>query len=191
MKIDGLKVSKNKLKFTLKDSDYSTANALRRAFITEIPTMAIDEIDIYENTSTMFDEYIAHRIGLIPIITNLKDYDEKSELIFNLNVQGPCIVYSKDLVSKDKKITPVFDSIPIVELAENQVLRLEAKAVIGIAKTHAKFQSCACHYAVQKSNEGNFDFEVESFGNHDAEKLMEMVQKVLLSKIDELEEQIK
>ena len=179
------------MKFTLKDADYASANSLRRIMMSEIPTMAVDEIDFYENTSSMFDEYIAQRIGLIPLTTDLKTYTEKDSAIFTLDAQGPKTVYSGELKGKDPKVTPAIEDIPIMKLAENQSLRLEAKAVLGTGKQHAKYQPCLCSYNSQKTDETKFDFEVESFGNFKPEELLKTAQKILLEKIEELEKQVK
>ena len=46
------------------------ANTLRRIIISEVPTMAIEFVNIIENTSPVHDEYIAHRLGLLPLISN-------------------------------------------------------------------------------------------------------------------------
>lgn len=195
MKIENLKEKKDKLTFTLK-GPVELANAIRRTAMTEIPTMAIDEVDIYENTSSLFDEFIAHRLGMIPITTNLKTYDinskseNKKSVMFTLEIQGPGVFYSKELKSKDSTIKPVYETIPLIELTEKQALRLDAKATLGIAKTHAKFQPCLCYYKEKKPDE-EYEITIENYGNHKSKTLLEETIKILIKKTEELEKQIK
>ncbi|SBS91979.1 DNA-directed RNA polymerase II subunit RPB3, putative (RPB3), partial [Plasmodium ovale curtisi] len=69
-------ISKNEMKFILYNSNTALANALRRIMLSEVPTLAVDIVNVYENTSPFHDEFIAHRIGLIPIDSrNIKSYE--------------------------------------------------------------------------------------------------------------------
>lgn len=146
MKLENFKAKGNGLEFTLKDASVAFANAIRKAILTEIPCMAVDSIDLYENSSVMFDEYVAHRIGMVPIETPKPYVDKPREVIFTLEAEGPKTVYSKEMKSSDPKVKPVYDTMPIIKLGDKQRIRLEAKAIIGKAKDHAKWQAGTAHY---------------------------------------------
>ena len=53
--------------FELTNTDASMANSLRRIMIAEVPTLCIDQVEFLENTTCMQDEFIAHRLGLLPL----------------------------------------------------------------------------------------------------------------------------
>jgi DNA-directed RNA polymerase II subunit RPB3 len=65
--IEILELTNDHIKFVLSKTDASMANSLRRIMIAEVPTLAIDKVTIYQNTSAMFDEFVAHRLGLVPL----------------------------------------------------------------------------------------------------------------------------
>ena len=115
------------LRFKLK-GPLSFSNALRRIMISEVPTYAIEYVYIYENTSSMYDELLAHRLGLIPI--RGKPLSEDEVITFVLNKEGPCTVYSGDLKSETGEVA--FKNIPIVKLKEGQRLKLECEAVCTV-----------------------------------------------------------
>mmetsp|Transcript_2863 Transcript_2863/g.8739 ORF Transcript_2863/g.8739 Transcript_2863/m.8739 type:complete len:341 (+) Transcript_2863:249-1271(+) len=71
IRLDSL--SDYEMKFTLSDSETSFANALRRVIIAEVPTMAIDLVNVEINTSPLFDEFVVHRLGLIPLASHMVD----------------------------------------------------------------------------------------------------------------------
>ncbi|KAJ1963167.1 DNA-directed RNA polymerase core subunit rpc40, partial [Dispira parvispora] len=60
-------VSPNEMEFDLIGCDASLANAFRRILIAEVPTMAIEQVFIMNNTGIVQDEVLAQRLGLIPI----------------------------------------------------------------------------------------------------------------------------
>lgn len=128
-------------------------NALRRVLMSEVPKLAIDKVTFYDNTSALFDEILAHRIGLLPVPTdpstlNLKgqvDADGKPTYLvrYTLTKEGPCTVYSGDLEPEDKKFNIVDPKVPLVDLLEGQRLILEAEAILGDGTQHAKWQVCS------------------------------------------------
>ena len=62
-----LHLSSHEIKFVLSSTDTSVANTLRRIMIAEVPTLCIDLVEFHENSTVLNDEYIAHRLGLIPL----------------------------------------------------------------------------------------------------------------------------
>jgi DNA-directed RNA polymerase I and III subunit RPAC1 len=67
------------MEFDLIGVDASVANALRRIMISEVPTMAIENVYMYNNTSVMHDEILAHRLGLIPIFADAREFEIKQK----------------------------------------------------------------------------------------------------------------
>lgn len=59
--------SQMELEFDMVGIDPSLANAIRRILISEVPSMAIEKVYMYNNTSIIQDEVLAHRLGLIPL----------------------------------------------------------------------------------------------------------------------------
>lgn len=146
-------------KFTLSGVSMSFANMFRRAMISEVPTLAIEDVRIYDNTSVLFDEMLTHRLGLIPLRTDLKRYKLRSECTcegagcpvctatYTLSVEGPKTVYSSDLIPQDPDAAPAEEKIPIIDLVRDQKIVLEAYAIAGTGKEHAKWQpTTACGY---------------------------------------------
>ena len=65
--------------FDVTGVDPPLANALRRILISEIPTMAIELVNVYQNTSVIPDEVLCHRLGLIPILANANEFEYKKD----------------------------------------------------------------------------------------------------------------
>jgi len=146
----------NTIRLIIRGVDVSFMNALRRLILTEIPSMAVDDVVILENSSVLHDEILVHRLGLTPLTTDLDSYNLPEEcpcqsefgcnlcrVALTLNVEaveGTRTVYSGDLVSENPDIRPVSDRISIVKLAQDQKLKLEAYARLGKGKVHAKWQ---------------------------------------------------
>lgn len=158
MKIEVLEMSDRFAKFVLSDASIAFANGLRRAMLAEVPTLAITEVNLYNNTSVLYDEQLGLRLSLIPIKANTDELVPKEECMcddncpacevsMTLSAEGPKMVYSGDFVSSDPEIFPSDENIPIVELKDGQQLFLEALAHVGHGKNHSRWQAgIACGY---------------------------------------------
>jgi len=147
-------ISRGKEKIVFEtDMDESLANSIRRSVL-EIPVLAVDEVEFFKNDSALFDEIIAHRLGLVPLETE-KTFTEiekcsckgkgcsKCLVDLKIKAKGPCTVYSKDLKGKVK---PVYNDIPIVILDKDQELELVARAKLGKGIEHAKYSPGLVYY---------------------------------------------
>jgi len=117
MKINTIQKEKDgKVIFKIDKVSNAFVNMIRREIVEDVPTMAIEEVEFRENDSVLYDEMLAHRIGMIPIATDLKSYImpakckcdgegcARCQLKMTLSVKGPCTVYAKDIISKDPKV---------------------------------------------------------------------------------------
>ncbi|MBI2579782.1 MAG: DNA-directed RNA polymerase subunit D [Candidatus Aenigmarchaeota archaeon] len=157
MKIKIIEKSDSKMRFTLEDSSPAFANALRRIMMNEIPVLAIENVDIEENSSGLFDEMLAHRLGLIPL-TFPEKFNSKEEckcdgrgcsmceVTLVLDKTGPCTVLASDMKSTNDDVRSFDGNIPIAELLDGQKIRLEATANLGRGTQHMKWQSSVVGY---------------------------------------------
>jgi DNA-directed RNA polymerase subunit D len=180
--VSNAKEKGGELSFTITLPHVSYANAIRRFGLGQIPTYAIDKVVMYENSSAFFDEFIANRIGLIPIISPEK---ETAEVMFTLNAEGPMVIPSSMLESSNPNVNIANGKIPLVELDPKQIIRLEGIAVKGVGRTHAKFQPGIVAYEYEE--EGEYNFKVESFGQMSNDEIVKRTIKVLIEKCKELE----
>ncbi|MBT7903346.1 DNA-directed RNA polymerase subunit D [Candidatus Woesearchaeota archaeon] len=147
-----------KISFVLEQSSPAFANMLRRSIINDIPTMAIEDVEFRKNTSVLYDEIVAHRLGLIPIKTDLKSYNlpancacegagcAKCSLKLTLKAKGPGVVYASEIESQDPKVVPVHPKMPIVKLTKGQQIEIEATAILGTGSEHSKWSAGHCFF---------------------------------------------
>ncbi|MFA5860752.1 MAG: DNA-directed RNA polymerase subunit D [Candidatus Thermoplasmatota archaeon] len=167
--------------FAVKGTTPSILNAIRRTMLSQVPKLAIEDVTIYDNTSALFDEMIAHRLGLLPVPTDLNAFNRRWKdnnanpkeascacngegcasctVLFTLSKEGPCMVLSGDLVpAGDAKFKIVDPKIPIVKLLDGQRVMLETGAILGTGLEHGKWQ------AVNAA--GYMEYPTVKLGNH-------------------------
>jgi DNA-directed RNA polymerase subunit D len=162
MKAELVEAKGNKLSFNVEDADIPILNAVRRYSMARVPVLAVERMTIYENNSSMFDEYISHRVGLIPITTPAGIAPE-TEVGFSLDASGPKVVYSGEMKSTDGANAAARERIPIITLFEGQTLRFEGTAKVGTGKKHAKYQAGIAAYGDEGGKKGCLLFKAESF----------------------------
>jgi len=144
----------------------SQANAIRRTLLADVPKLAIEDVEFhlgpirdettgkdYDSSTSMFDEGVALRLGLLPIPTDLSQFRRRSEctcggagcaqcqVMFSIDRKGPCTVYAKDVVPLgDATLAILEPEVPIVRLGARQALLAYATAIVGTAREHAKWQ---------------------------------------------------
>ena len=167
MKVKVLAAAPDSMRLLMEETEPAYANALRRILVSDIPKMAIEDVEFhlgpiraedgkeYESVSPLFDEMISHRLGLVPIPTDLGLYNRREDcptchgegcpnctIIYSVNKRGPGLVTSADLEPiGDAKLKPTDLNIPIVKLGDGQAMLIYATAVLGTGKDHAKWQA--------------------------------------------------
>ncbi|MGQ0606362.1 MAG: DNA-directed RNA polymerase subunit D [Candidatus Nitrosotenuis sp.] len=197
---------KNRMSVKLKGVVLQYANALRRICLNGVPVFAIDTVDMIENSSVMSDEGISHRLGLIPLKTDLKRFSEphlcscKSQtgcsncrimlVIDSGDADTTRIVTSAELSSEDQTVKPVSDKIPIVQLAPGQKIKLEAYARLGRGSTHAKWNSANIAVLTHTDKEGEYVLTVETTGALSPEQIINAGVDELAQRLEEFKEVI-
>ena len=167
--IQVLTSDEKKISLKLKGVTLQYANALRRICLNGVPIYAIDTVDIIENSSVLADEGITHRLGLIPLKTDLSRSDESdSRIMLTLDsgddTETGRTVTSAELSSDDKVVKPSSDKIPIVHLAPGQRLKIEAYAKLGKGTEHAKWNSSNIAVLLDTKKEDEHILTVETTG---------------------------
>ncbi|MBT5271964.1 DNA-directed RNA polymerase subunit D [Candidatus Woesearchaeota archaeon] len=188
-----------KLSFVLKGVEPAYANSLRRYMINKVPTMAIEDVEFRKNSSALYDEVIAHRLGLVPLTTDLKSYNlpkdckckgvgcSQCQLKITLKVKGPKTVYASDFKSKDPNVKPAFPKMPIVKLLKDQELEFVALAIMGVGKEHIKWAPCLAYYTCAPNiTVNNSSSKFEEFKNKYPEQIFDGKGKINKQKILDL-----
>lgn len=180
--LDVITKDSEKIALKLKGVPLQYANALRRVCLNGVPVFAIDTVDIIENTSVLPDEGLAHRLGLIPLKTDLSKYNESDKILLVLDSgesEETRAVLSGELSSEDESIKPVSEKIPIVQLAPGQKIKVECYARLGRGTEHAKWNASNISMLTDTDKDDEKILTVESTGALNPEQIvLEGVQEV-------------
>ena len=180
--LDVISKDSEKIAIKLKGVPLQYANALRRVCLNGVPVFAIDTVDIIENTSVLPDEGLAHRLGLIPLKTDLSKYNESDKILLVLDsgeAEQTRSVLSSELSSEDDTVKPVSDKIPIVQLAPGQKIKVECYARLGRGTEHAKWNSSNISTLTDTDKDDEKILTVESTGALNPEQIvLEGVEEV-------------
>lgn len=205
MKIKVIEKQKDRIVFILEGTTEAMANTIRRVALNEVPTLAIEHVTMQRNSSALYDEVLAHRLGLIPLKTDLKSYRLQEDcvckgkgcaqctLTLTLKAKGPATVYSGSIESKDPKVVPAYDKMVVVKLLKDQEIRVEATAILGRGKTHMKFSPGLIFYhghpTITIEKKSGIKACVEGANNNLVEKGNELIIKDI-SKWNEAHEEM-
>jgi DNA-directed RNA polymerase subunit D len=221
MEVKIVERGEKEVKFRLSGVKVSFANALRRAMIAEVPKLAIDVVNIHENTSLLYDEQLALRLALIPLKTDLSAYSADDQVSLTLKAESPeragyTMVYSKELISSDPEVEAAFENIPIVKLISTereiggirtvarQRISFEAIAKLGRGKEHTKWQPVTtCGYKSLPSEEAlgeplkaganrkSVIFSVEGDGSVPVDEMVTEAARIMREKCESVVEGLK
>lgn len=166
MELITIESSDDVLELVVKGIPLPFINVIRRYSLAKVPTYAIDEVMVIVNTSSMYDEILAHRLAMVPLLSEEvmgrireidpeicekcssmsreKSFDEECEkcyvhMTLEVEAEEETTVYSSNLKSEDPLVRPAYGNIPLVILAPGQRISLEIRARIGRGLEHAKW----------------------------------------------------
>lgn len=172
----------NKITFIVEGVNPAFVNAIRRLSAKSIPVLAIEEVDFYENSSPLFDEIVAQRLGQIPLDFTEGDFLTKEEcecdteedrcpnceVAFVLEKDEPGVVYSGDIEFPNSDVEVLYDEIPITYLGEKQEIKLEGHAVMNTGGENSKHQAAVSSYQYYP------DVSVDNKSIDSAEKIVDI-----------------
>ncbi|MCA9828045.1 MAG: DNA-directed RNA polymerase subunit D [Nitrosopumilus sp.] len=196
----------HKISIKLKGVPLQYANALRRVCLNGVPVFAIDTVDIVENSSVLPDEGLAHRLGLIPLKTDLTRFNEPSKcecqsetgcsnckvmlVLDSGDSDVTRTILSNEMSSEDDTIKPVSEKIPIVQLAPGQRIKVECYARLGRGTEHAKWNASNISTLIDTDNEDEKILTIESTGALNPEQIIISGVDEVNNRLDQFKEMI-
>ncbi|MCJ7478836.1 MAG: DNA-directed RNA polymerase subunit D [Candidatus Nanohaloarchaeota archaeon QJJ-7] len=198
MEIDITEESGDTIEFELEGVSAGFANSLRRTMVGNVPTLAIEEIRVTRNNSGLFDEILAHRLGMIPWEFDPDNYDiheecdcddgcPECEVQMALQKEGPGTITASDISVPSEDVEPAKPETKVADLKEDGELDLEMTAYIGIGQEHAKWQAANTSYSYE---DGTFHFKVESVSGLDPRTIVSKAVERLEEDLEGFEESL-
>ncbi|XP_045593213.1 DNA-directed RNA polymerases I and III subunit RPAC1 isoform X2 [Procambarus clarkii] len=136
-KVEIIKMNSLEMEIDFIGFHISLVNAIRRIILAEVPTMAIEKVYMYNNTSIVQDEVLAHRLGLVPLKVDPRYFEFRNKV---LSSSLKWVPLGNQGFFKEAKMQPLHQDILLAKMNAGHVIELEAYAVKGIGSDHAKFQ---------------------------------------------------
>lgn len=198
--INVIEFNSNSIKMSISNIELSILNSIRRITIAEIPTMAFDKIIINKNDSVLHNEFLQHRLELIPLIshniekiTNIRNKNVTDSDTINYKLKVKCTsdnstltIYSTDIknTSSYNDINPIDDEILIVTLTKGQEIDCDLIARKGIAKEHSKWQAVSISSCYEiDDNPDEIIVNVETINTLKPENIIITAINILIQKL--------
>ncbi|MDY6769078.1 MAG: DNA-directed RNA polymerase subunit D [Candidatus Nanohaloarchaea archaeon] len=186
------------LEFELEDATVELANALRRTMIGGIPTLAVEDVTVSRNNSGLFDEILAHRLGMtpwefdreqheLPAECDCEDGCPQCEVSMALQVDGPATVTADDISVPAEDVAPANPDTVIAELQDDGEIDVEMTAQLGAGQDHAKWQAANASYSYE---DDTFHIEVESVSGLDPRTIVHQAVEQLEERLDAFEDAV-
>lgn len=149
------------------------ANALRRALIMDIDAWAPNEIEFEKNSSCQTDEYIAHRIGLIPFVKIGNGETMK------ISVKGRTL-WASDLTGPSFEVV---NDTEIIEMTEEQEIIATVHFAFKKGSTHARYKMCS-GVGMKKINDDTHQISFETINDEDPDAVIKKAISELKNKVE-------
>ena len=148
------------------------ANAVRRSLISDTTSWAPHEIHVRSNTSCQTDEFLAHRIGLIPFRKTSNPTTEE----LKLTAHGPCVVRCDAF--RGAGFEPIYPSIHVMELGDGQQLDLSVSFGRGTGRKHARYATVSAVGLSPSPEDGSYVLSFESHPDDARERVEEALMNL-------------
>lgn len=175
-----LELTDKSLVFEISNIDETAAKSLKAIMTSRIPTVAIDRVTIFKNTSLVSNERLAQILGLIPLDISPDVVQEPYKFILNVenSSQDIIVITSADLVCEtDSEAKPLYDDIVLARLTPKQAISLECTTRISTGEEHGKF-SPVSPASYRQTGENKFVFSVESESTYSVSHIVQTAYKI-------------